>query len=88
MEEVKHISSTQNTLVKKIVLLRDKSKERKKAGLFILEGKRELKLALKSNYIIESLLINEKLTSLSEVQKLLETSASTSIISVISGGLR
>lgn len=82
MEEVKRISSTQNTLIKKIVLLRDKSKERKKAGLFILEGKRELELALKNNYIIESLLFNEKFVSIPEVQKLLEISASTSIISV------
>ncbi len=82
MEEIKHISSTQNNLIKKIVLLRDKSKERKKAGLFILEGKRELELALKSDYTIESLLTNDKLVSVGEARKMLEKSAVSNIISV------
>lgn len=82
MHEVKHISSTQNTLVKKIVLLRDKSKERKKAGLFIIEGKRELELALKSNYEIETILFNEKLISQLEVEGSLEVAVKINLISV------
>ncbi len=68
MLETKHISSAQNTLVKKIVLLRDKSKERKKTGLFILEGKRELELAQQGNYHIETVLYNEKLVTISALK--------------------
>ncbi|WP_396638249.1 TrmH family RNA methyltransferase [Maribacter sp. R77961] len=68
MLETKHISSAQNTLVKKIVLLRDKSKERKKTGLFILEGKRELELAQQGNYDIKTVLYNEKLVTISTLK--------------------
>lgn len=69
----KLISSTQNQFIKDLVQLKDKSRERKKNGLFIIEGQRELSLALKGNYTIESLLIlpelfeNEKLATLSSV---------------------
>lgn len=55
MQQVKHISSAQNSLVKKILLLKDKSRERRKTGLFVLEGKRELGLAVKAGYTIETL---------------------------------
>ncbi len=56
MNESKHISSLQNPLVKQIVLLKEKSRERKNLGLFALEGKRELSMAIKANYEIETLL--------------------------------
>ena len=82
MYEAKHISSTQNALIKKIVLLRDKSKERKKTGLFILEGKRELELALKGGYSIATLLYNEKRITASELQTDFNKIAFTNIISV------
>ncbi|MGB3151255.1 MAG: RNA methyltransferase, partial [Maribacter sp.] len=82
MPEIKHISSTQNALIKKIVLLRDKSKERKKTGLFVLEGKRELQLALKSNYGFETILYNEKLVSAWKASDTFEAYDPASIISV------
>lgn len=82
MPEIKHISSTQNTLVKKIVLLRDKSKERKNTGLFILEGKRELELALQCNYSLDSLLFNEKLVTASTIQENIDLHAKTDLVSV------
>lgn len=50
---MKHISSTQNPLIKEIVLLQEKSRERKKTGLFIIEGLRELGLAVQGGYHIE-----------------------------------
>ena len=49
---LKNISSTQNPLIKKIILLQEKSKERKKTGAFVIEGKREIELALKGGYQI------------------------------------
>lgn len=54
--EAKIISSIQNPLVKKILLLKEKSRERKKTGLFVLEGQRELELAQKGGYVFETLL--------------------------------
>jgi len=56
MNESKYISSLQNPLVKQIVLLKEKSRERKNVGLFALEGKRELSMAIKANYEIKTLL--------------------------------
>ncbi len=50
--EAKLISSIQNPLVKNILLLKEKSRERKKAGLFIVEGRREFELAQKGGYTL------------------------------------
>ena len=71
MIEVKQISSLQNPLVKKVLVLKDKSRERKKTGLFILEGKRELQLAIKGNYEIDSLLFYQDIISEEEVTNLI-----------------
>lgn len=57
MEEQKTITSLQNPLVKKILQLKEKSRERKKSGLFIIEGLRELELAIKGTHEIETLLV-------------------------------
>ncbi|MGB5668718.1 MAG: RNA methyltransferase [Maribacter sp.] len=56
MNEIKQIHSLQNSLVKKILLLKGKSRERKRSGQFVLEGQRELQLAIKGGYSIETLL--------------------------------
>ncbi len=64
---LKNISSTQNPLIKKIILLQEKSKERKKTGAFVIEGKREIELALKGGYQIETILFNSVIISKEEV---------------------
>lgn len=64
---MKKISSLQNTLVKKVLLLQEKSKERKKNGLFIIEGKREIDLAIKGNYQLETLLFCSDILSEKEI---------------------
>jgi TrmH family RNA methyltransferase len=43
----KRITSPQNPLVKHLMVLKEKSRERKKANAFLIEGKRELSLAIK-----------------------------------------
>ena len=65
---IKAISSTQNPLIKQLVLLKDKSRERKRRGQFLIEGKRELSLAIKSGYKIRSLLFYTDLFSESEAK--------------------
>ena len=64
----KQIVSIQNPLIKQLVQLKDKSRERKKTGLFLIEGKRELSLAIKGGYKIETLLFFPDLFSESEAK--------------------
>ena len=70
MEQLKQIHSTQNPFIKKLVQLKEKSRDRKKSGTFIIEGKRELSLALKSGYSIETLLYYPDLFSENEAHSL------------------
>jgi len=69
---IKKISSTQNPLIKNILLLKSKSKERRKQSLFVLEGVRELSLALKGNYQLQTILYYADLISLVEVNSIVE----------------
>lgn len=54
----KVITSTQNSYIKELVQLKGKSRTRKKNQTFLVEGLREITLALKGGYIIENLLID------------------------------
>ncbi|MBI9042292.1 RNA methyltransferase [Lutibacter sp.] len=54
----KVITSTQNSYIKELVQLKEKSRTRKKNQTFLVEGLREIILALKGGYIIENLLID------------------------------
>ncbi len=56
MEELKEISSLHNPWVRKVLSLRVKSRERRASGRFVLEGDRELQLALRGGYRIDTLL--------------------------------
>lgn len=56
---MKKISSSQNTLIKEVIKLQEKSRERKKKGLFIVEGIRELELAQKGEFILDTLFFDE-----------------------------
>ncbi|RKS53444.1 TrmH family RNA methyltransferase [Gillisia mitskevichiae] len=50
---IKQISSAQNPVVKRLLQLQEKSRNRKKEGVFIVEGVREIQLAFKGNYSCE-----------------------------------
>ncbi len=66
----KHISSLQNPLVKQVLLLSEKSRERRKQGLFVVEGQREITLALKGGYEIETLLFCSDIITSEELSKI------------------
>jgi len=66
----KQITSLQNPFIKQIILLKEKPRTRKKTGLFTIEGKRELSLAIKGNYKIETLFYYPGLFSTSEAEAL------------------
>lgn len=53
---MKQITSIQNPFIKNILKLQEKARERKSQGLFLIEGKKEIEMALKGNYEITSLL--------------------------------
>jgi len=53
---LKQITSVQNPFIKSLVLLQEKAKARKQSGTFLIEGKREIELALRSEYMLETVL--------------------------------
>lgn len=80
---IKEITSPQNPFVKALIILKEKSRNRKKEGLFVFEGLRELRLALESGYIIDTLLFQEDLISQDSLEVLLsKQSNSTQLIKI------
>ena len=70
MTEPKYISSFQNPEVRQLISLREKSRERRKTGHFLLEGKRELQLALQGGYRLVRLYFCPDITPLEEAREL------------------
>ena len=67
---IKVITSSQNPVIKQLLQLKDKSRERKKTGLFLIEGVREITLALKGGYEFETILFYPDLFNEEQVKKL------------------
>lgn len=67
---MKQITSVQNPFIKSLVLLQEKSKARKQSGTFLIEGQREIELAQKGGYEIETILFLPEISSESEAKKL------------------
>ncbi|MCW8981074.1 MAG: RNA methyltransferase, partial [Altibacter sp.] len=72
----KTISSLQNPLVKQILQLSEKSRERKKTGLFIIEGQREIHLAIKGGYFLKTVLFCSDIISEEDLYVIKEMSNS------------
>jgi TrmH family RNA methyltransferase len=60
---IKSITSPTNPLIKNIVHLTDKSRARKDSGTFVVEGQREILLALKGGYIPKTIVFNPTIVS-------------------------
>lgn len=69
----KQITSIQNSLIKSLVLLQEKAKARKQSGTFLIEGKREIELAIKGNYQLETILFLPELITENEINKLVKS---------------
>ena len=67
---MKQISSAQNPFIKSLVQLQEKAKIRKQTGTFLIEGKREIELALKGNYELETVLFLPEIISEEQINKL------------------
>jgi len=78
---IKKISSLQNSLVKNILLLKSKSRERKKQNIFILEGIREMSLAINGGYKLNTILFYKALISIEKLNSIV-TDTSVEFIEV------
>lgn len=67
---MKQITSVQNSFIKSLVQLQEKAKTRKQTGTFLIEGKREIELALKGNYELETVLFLPEIISEEQINKL------------------
>lgn len=67
---MKQITSAQNSFIKSLIQLQEKAKARKQLGTFLIEGMREIELAIKGNYEIETILFLPKLVSNNQITKL------------------
>lgn len=68
----KSITSPQNPLIKQIVLLQEKSRERRKQKLFVIEGLREISLAIKGGYELNTVLFCSEIASEEDILKMEE----------------
>lgn len=73
----KIISSPQNPLIKNILLLEEKARERKLQNLIVIEGFREIRLALLSGFTITTLIYCKELINNKELNKLVSHTISS-----------
>ena len=66
---MKQITSAQNSFIKSLIQLQEKAKARKQSGSFLIEGIREIELAIKGNYEIETILFLPELVSNNQITK-------------------
>ena len=72
---MKQISSVQNPFIKSLVLLQEKAKNRKQTGTFLMEGQREITLALKGGYSLETVLFYPEICTEIEAKKIAPNTA-------------
>ncbi len=68
----KLISSTQNPTLKKLATLQEKSRERRKTGLFLIEGIREINLAKQAGYEFVELFFCPAIIDIQLVEELMK----------------
>lgn len=76
---IKVITSTQNSFIKELIQLKEKSRLRKKNGTFLIEGFREIQLAIKGDYVIEKIIVD---FSIFDKNLLSELQVATEIIEI------
>ena len=67
---IKQITSPQNPFIKSLIQLQEKAKVRRQTGTFLIEGQREIQLARKGGYDIETILFLPEMLTESEVRSL------------------
>lgn len=72
---MKQITSVQNPLVKSLAQLQEKAKARRQSGSFLIEGQREISLALKGGYELQTVLFYPELFSEKQARELVQNQA-------------
>lgn len=67
---MKQITSIQNPFVKSLLQLQEKAKARRQSGMFLIEGQREIELAFKGGYELETVLFLPEMVSEKQFGKL------------------
>lgn len=67
----KQITSVQNSYIKELVQIKEKSSLRKQTQTFLIEGLREIALAIQGNYMIQTILAATSIVQESEIEKLI-----------------
>ena len=67
---INSITSPHNPLIKEVLLLQSKSKERKKSNTIVIEGKKEIGLAVNADLIVKKILFCPDIISIEEVEEL------------------
>lgn len=67
---MKTITSSQNPYIKSLIQLQDKAKARRQSGTFLIEGQREIMLARKGGYAIQTVLFLAEMLSENQVMSL------------------
>ena len=78
------ITSTQNAKVKHVVALQQKSAQRRKEGLFVVEGRRELMHCVEAGYEIAECFVLDKLADLADLADLAPLGSLESLGSLVS----
>lgn len=79
---MKQISSLQNPIIKNLVQLQEKSKIRKSSKTFLIEGRREISLALIGQFKIKTLFFCTDYISENEIQSLIQNTNSIDLIEI------
>ena len=69
----KQITSVQNSYIKELIQLKEKSRLRKQTQTFLIEGLREITLAIQGNYVIQTILAATSIINNEEIEKLLNS---------------
>ena len=66
---IKKISSTANPEIKEYIKILRKSNARKQSGYFLVEGFREIDIAIRNNYFIKKIIYNPTLINFDKIEK-------------------
>lgn len=74
----KKITSLDNKEIKDLIKLSNKSKIRRESGFFVIEGQRELEMAINNGYEIDKIFYNENIFDINQI----DFNSNTKIIAV------
>ena len=63
----KKITSLDNKEIKDLIKLSNKSKIRRESGFFVIEGQRELEMAINNGYDIDKIFYNENIVDINQI---------------------